>query len=82
MVANLGRTPSRPLAEIANEPQLLMTVTFGNKSELTIGRDESNDIRVDGLQISKHHAKLRLSGGEVFIEDSNSTNGVFINGTV
>ena len=81
MVANLGRTPSRPLAEIANEPQLLMTVPFGNKSELTIGRDESNDIRVDGLQISKHHAKLRLSGGEVFIEDSNSTNGVFINGT-
>ena len=81
MVANLGRTPSRPLAEITNEPQLLMNVQFGNKSELTIGREESNDIRIDGLQISKHHAKLRLSGGEVFIEDSNSTNGVFINGT-
>ncbi|MFL6466726.1 MAG: FHA domain-containing protein [Pyrinomonadaceae bacterium] len=81
MVANLGRIPSKPLVDASNEPQLLMTVNFGNKPELTIGRDESNDIRIDGLQISKHHAKLRLSSGEIFIEDLNSTNGVFLNGT-
>jgi pSer/pThr/pTyr-binding forkhead associated (FHA) protein len=59
----------------------MMTVPFGDKSELTIGRDESNDIRIDGLQISKHHARLRHSGTDVVIEDLHSTNGVFINGT-
>jgi ABC-type multidrug transport system ATPase subunit/pSer/pThr/pTyr-binding forkhead associated (FHA) protein len=80
MVANLGRTPSKPLVQNTNDPQLLMTVQFGDKSSLSIGRDETNDIRIDGLQISKHHAKLRFSGGEVLIEDSNSTNGVFVNG--
>jgi ABC-type multidrug transport system ATPase subunit/pSer/pThr/pTyr-binding forkhead associated (FHA) protein len=81
MVANLGRAAAKPMVETSSDPQLLMTLQFGNKSELTIGRDESNDIRIDGLQISKHHAKLRLYGGEVFVEDLNSTNGVFINGS-
>ena len=80
MVANLGRAPSKPLVESSSDPQLLMTLQFGSKNALSIGRDETNDIRIDGLQISKHHAKLKLSGGEVFIEDSNSTNGVFVNG--
>ena len=81
MVANLGRTVSKPLIESSNDPQLLMTVVFGGKDTLSIGRDETNDIRIDGLQISKHHAKLRLSGGEVFVEDLNSTNGIFLNGS-
>lgn len=80
MVANLGRFPSKPLVQSSSDPQLLMSLQFGDKNVLTIGRDESNDIRIDGLQISKHHAKLRLSAGEVFIEDSGSTNGVFVNG--
>ncbi|MEJ7847225.1 MAG: FHA domain-containing protein [Pyrinomonadaceae bacterium] len=61
-------------------PQLLMSVTFGGKKELTIGRDEKNDISLDGLQISKCHARLLLNGSEIFIEDLNSTNGVFVNG--
>jgi ABC-type lipopolysaccharide export system ATPase subunit len=59
----------------------MMTLPFGDKNELTIGRAESNDIRIDGLQISNHHARLRRSGSEVVIEDLYSTNGVFINGT-
>ncbi|MGH9948132.1 MAG: FHA domain-containing protein [Pyrinomonadaceae bacterium] len=81
MVVNLGRTPSDTTAGDAAEPQLLMTVPFAGKTELSIGRDEKNDISIDGLQISKHHAKLRQAGGEIFVEDLNSTNGVFINGT-
>ena len=80
MVANFGRTPMREAGSSA-EPQLVMTVQFGGKNELTIGRDERNDIRIDGLQISKHHARLRRSGAGVVIEDLNSTNGVYLNGT-
>ncbi|MEQ1763834.1 MAG: FHA domain-containing protein [Pyrinomonadaceae bacterium] len=62
------------------DPQLLMSVAFGNKNELSIGRDDSNDISLDGLQISKRHAKLTRSGADVVIDDLGSTNGVFING--
>lgn len=64
----------------ASEPQLLMTVSFGQKNELSIGRDETNDISLDGLQISKRHARLIRSGGGVIIDDLGSTNGVYVNG--
>jgi ABC transport system ATP-binding/permease protein len=68
-------------AEAAAQPQLLMQLAFGGKSELTVGRDERNDISLDGLQISNRHARLLQSGAAgVVIEDLNSTNGVYVNG--
>jgi len=81
MVANLGVVKPPSSHQGSAEPQLLMTVPFGAKSELGIGRDEKNEIRIDGLQVSKTHARLRRSGNETTVEDLNSTNGVFINGT-
>ncbi|MGH9819888.1 MAG: FHA domain-containing protein, partial [Pyrinomonadaceae bacterium] len=62
------------------EPQLLMSLAFGDRRDLTIGRDESSDIKLDGLQISNKHARLLNSGNEIAVEDLNSTNGVYING--
>ncbi len=62
------------------QPQLLMSVVFGDKSELTVGRSARNDIQLDGLQISNRHARLVRSGGGVAIEDLRSTNGVYVNG--
>lgn len=47
---------------------------------LTVGRTEDNDIQLDVLQISKHHAKFVLQGGTTAIEDIGSTNGVYVNG--
>lgn len=61
-------------------PQLMTTAAFGDKKELLIGRGENNDIRLDGLQISTDHARLLRQGGEIVIDDLNSTNGVFLNG--
>jgi ABC-type multidrug transport system ATPase subunit/pSer/pThr/pTyr-binding forkhead associated (FHA) protein len=81
IVFNKGASSSPKLdAGASAEPQLLMSVAFGNKNDLSIGRDDSNDISLDGLQISKRHAKLVRSGADVVIEDLGSTNGVFING--
>jgi ABC transport system ATP-binding/permease protein len=62
------------------EPSLLMSLTFGSKQELVIGRAESCDITLDGLQISNQHARLVRTASGVDIEDLNSTNGVFIDG--
>ncbi|MDT5123756.1 MAG: transport system ATP-binding/permease protein [Acidobacteriota bacterium] len=61
-------------------PQLLMQVTFDGKQQLNIGRAPDNDIRLDGLQISNHHARLSNMQGNVFVEDVGSTNGVYVNG--
>src|SRR6266446_632936 len=62
------------------EPQLLARLSFDNRPQLSIGRAPDNDIRLDGLQISNHHARFALSNGGVTVEDAGSTNGVYVNG--
>ncbi len=79
MVANLGNM-SQKISENSAQPQLLMSLVFGGKNELTIGRDDSSDIKLDGLQISNRHARLLQTNSGIVIEDLGSTNGVFING--
>ncbi len=45
---------------------------------VTLGRELDNAIAIDDLQISRHHALLRISpGGSVLLEDLGSTNGTF-----
>lgn len=68
-------------ADDGGVPQFLMSVRFADKKALSIGRDDNNDITLDGLQISKRHARLLNSGGTISIEDLGSTNGVYVNGT-
>ena len=51
-----------------------------NKKTTTIGRKSDNDIRIDNLAVSGHHAKIVTILNSSFIEDLNSTNGTFING--
>ena len=63
------------------QPQLLMQLPLNGRAQLTIGRATDNDISLDGLQISNHHARLLNSGGQIAIEDRGSTNGVYVNGT-
>ena len=47
----------------------------------TIGRTPDNDLCIDADFISRHHAAVLVSAGGAVIEDLNSTNGVFVNGT-
>ena len=78
MVANMGNI-SQKMSDQSAQPQLLMTLVFGNKNELIIGRDDSSDIKLDGLQISNRHARLVQSNSGITVEDLGSTNGVYIN---
>lgn len=50
------------------------------KDKTTLGRRPYNDIVIDNLAISGEHAVLQMIGGDVFIEDLNSTNGTYVNG--
>lgn len=58
----------------------LLQRSFEGKSKIAIGRAADNDIQLDGLLISSYHARAVKSDGRVFIEDLNSTNGVYANG--
>ena len=50
------------------------------KTEVTLGRDLSNDIPVPDQEISRRHARFLTRTDGVFIEDLGSTNGTFLNG--
>jgi serine/threonine protein kinase/tetratricopeptide (TPR) repeat protein len=48
--------------------------------EYLIGRDSACHILVDADQVSRHHARLTMTGFDLIIEDAGSSNGVFIDG--
>jgi ABC transport system ATP-binding/permease protein len=75
-----GSLPQTTPPPGSGQPQLLARVSFDNRVQLSVGRASDNDVRLDGLQISNHHARFVLSGGAVSVEDSGSTNGVYVNG--
>jgi len=59
---------------LKNEVELQPGVT-------TIGRSTDSDIKIDNAGVSAHHAKIIHDGDKFIIEDSDSRNGTFVNGT-
>jgi len=53
-----------------------------NKEIMTIGRKSDNDIHLDNLAVSGHHAKILTIQDNSFIEDVDSTNGTYLNGSL
>ncbi len=52
------------------------------KDTMTIGRKSDCDIHLDNLAVSGHHARIVTVMNDSFIEDTNSTNGTYLNGTL
>ncbi len=50
------------------------------KSELTVGRVQGNDIVLSKRNVSKQHARLTFGGEQPVVVDLNSTNGTWVNG--
>jgi len=46
----------------------------------TIGRTSDNDIHIDNLAVSGHHARILTILNDSFLEDLGSTNGTYVNG--
>ncbi len=49
---------------------------------MTIGRKSDCDIHLDNLAVSGHHARIVTVMNDSFIEDTNSTNGTYLNGSL
>ena len=50
------------------------------KERYTLGRLPDNDVRIDNLAVSGHHALIINILNDSFLEDLNSTNGTYVNG--
>jgi FHA domain/zinc-ribbon domain len=77
-----------PLDEIAAEGPALVVRSGGGRAgeyfspqgdRTTIGRSPDNDIFLDDVTVSRKHAVLVQTGGELKIEDLGSLNGTFVN---
>jgi pSer/pThr/pTyr-binding forkhead associated (FHA) protein len=53
-----------------------------NKETITMGRKPDNDIPIDNLAVSGHHARILTILNDSFVEDMNSTNGTYVNDTL
>jgi predicted component of type VI protein secretion system len=48
--------------------------------EIYIGREPTNMIVINDIQVSRRHAKMELRGSAYLVQDLGSTNGTFVNG--
>jgi len=51
-----------------------------DKETMTIGREEGNDIVIDNLAVSGHHARLIQEKDKFILEDLDGSSGTFVNG--
>jgi pSer/pThr/pTyr-binding forkhead associated (FHA) protein len=54
---------------------------YSIRNEVTsVGRDEENDIILDDVSVSRHHAVFtRTASGRITLRDLNSLNGTYVN---
>ena len=51
-----------------------------DQNEIIVGRDETSDIQIDNIAVSREHATIIKGPNYYFIEDMQSKNGTFVNG--
>jgi len=78
----VSRTPAEHVATPADggSSRLVLERKFHVGQVLTVGSSPDNDIQLDGLLISNTHARLYNTPLGVLIEDTRSSNGLFVNG--
>lgn len=77
------RSGTAPRSQPTVDPsgaQLLLQRAFNGKQKLSVGRGADNDIQLDGLVISKHHARFINTAQGICVEEAATTNGVYVNG--
>jgi pSer/pThr/pTyr-binding forkhead associated (FHA) protein len=47
--------------------------------DITIGRNGDNELQIDNISVSGHHARIIRENNKYIVEDLESTNGTFVN---
>lgn len=72
---------SNPTLSIVKGPHTGTTFVL-DTPEISIGRDPSNNVFLNDMTVSRHHAKMQLSSGACTIEDLGSLNGTWVDGAI
>ncbi|MBL1275304.1 MAG: FHA domain-containing protein [Ectothiorhodospiraceae bacterium] len=83
-----GKISGIPLAPVETSNRRLILTLDGKilseipvtDKKIVIGRKHTNDIQLNDLTLSGHHAQISSVPDYVFIEDLGSTNGTLVNG--
>lgn len=68
-----------PVLIVRKGPQLGESF-YLDRPRFTVGRDPSSDIFLNDRTVSRAHAVLTLSGGQLTVHDEKSLNGTYLNG--
>lgn len=68
-----------PSIKVVTGPSADAVFEVGNGT--TLGRDGSADITIAAPGVSRRHVQFLVDGEEVFVQDLNSVNGTFVNGS-
>ena len=77
----LGQTQSMPWPESINPSRSGNAATSDPemvKAVITLGRGSENTLVLSSSNVSTHHARLIVEGGEIVLEDLGSTNGTSV----
>src|SRR6186997_2520374 len=67
-------------------PRLQISDTLGDRDvtiehfPFSIGRRETNDLKLGGSEVSREHAEISAENGQITIRDRESRYGTFVNG--
>ncbi len=68
-----------PTLTLTFKDNVIGTFSIKSGQSLTIGRKDSNDIAIENLAVSGHHAKIDAVGEGFLLTDLQSKNGSFVN---
>ena len=65
---------------IKSRGKVIREIVLRANKDLTIGRDQSNDLVLENPAVSRNHARIYKTQWPFYIEDLNSANGTYLNG--
>lgn len=68
-----------PILKLSFKENTIAVYRFAKGKSVTIGRKEDNEIHIENLAVSGHHAKIDSVGDGFLLTDLQSKNGSFVN---
>ena len=64
--------------KISSDLNIIFVISFKSNNHVNIGRANNSNIRLSDVSVSRNHAKIKYSNGELFLEDISSKFGTLI----